>query len=102
MQNSFDPSQRTRRYQIDAHGMLQAEFTAEDKGFDVVGIFHSHPDHPARPSEYDREHSLPWYTYIITRIADGTAEISRAWRLTEDRKQFVELELAIHPTKEAL
>ena len=102
MQNSFETSQRTRRYQIDARGMLHAERTAEELDLDVVGIFHSHPDHPAQPSEFDREHSLPWYTYIITRIADGQAEISRAWRLAEDRKKFLELELAVLPMKETL
>lgn len=95
MPNTFDEHQRHRRYMIDARGMMEAELTAEGLELEVVGIFHSHPDHPAQPSEYDLEHSLPWYAYLITSIKAGEAHNSRAWRLQEDRQAFMEIELII-------
>jgi proteasome lid subunit RPN8/RPN11 len=94
-ENSFEASQRRRRYRIDARAMMQAEYYAEERLLDVVGIFHSHPDHPAKPSDYDLEHSLPWYAYIITSIVGGSASESRAWRLSEDRSEFIEIELLL-------
>jgi proteasome lid subunit RPN8/RPN11 len=57
---------------------------------EVVGVFHSHPDHPAEPSEFDRGMAWPWFTYVITRVERGKAAESRAWRLAEDRGDFVE------------
>ena len=102
MENTFDQSQRTRRYMIDAQGMMQAELAAEESDLEVVGIFHSHPDHPAEPSAYDLEHSLPWYAYIITSIRAGKANESRVWRLQEDRTGFIEIELQIDGSKELI
>jgi len=95
LENSFEPGQRRRRYRIDARAMMQAEISAEDRHLEVVGVFHSHPDHPARPSDYDLEHSLPWYLYIITSVQEGTARGSRAWRLLDDRSRFEEIQLNI-------
>ncbi len=99
--NTFEATQRRRRYQIDARAMLQAETTAEDQAMDVVGIFHSHPDHPAQPSAYDLEHSLPWFSYIITSIEAGIAKTTRAWRLVEDRSRFEEIEIMIQKNEDA-
>ncbi len=96
MSNTFDESQRHRRYMIDARGMMKAELAAEASDLEVVGIFHSHPDHPAQPSAYDLENSLPWYAYIITSVLAGKATKSRAWRLQEDRQSFIEIELMLH------
>lgn len=95
LENSFESSQRRRRYLIDARAMMEAEMAAEDRQLEVVGIFHSHPDHPAQPSEYDLEHSLPWFLYIITSIEAGNASSSRAWRLLDDRSQFEEIQFNI-------
>ena len=95
LENSFEASQRRRRYRIDARSMMMVEQTAEARHLEVVGIFHSHPDHPARPSEYDLENSLPWFLYIITSIEAGNAGDSRAWRLLDDRSQFEEIQLNI-------
>jgi proteasome lid subunit RPN8/RPN11 len=55
-----------------------------------LGVFHSHPDHPNRPSEFDREWAMPWLSYIITSVQDGKTVESRSWLLSEDRSQFVE------------
>ena len=53
----------------------------------MLGFYHSHPDHPARPSEYDREHALPWFSYVIVSVRDGRAEESdlTSWTLDDDR-----------------
>jgi proteasome lid subunit RPN8/RPN11 len=68
--------------------MLSAEKLAESKGLEVVGVFHSHPDHPARPSDTDREWALPWYSYVITSVESGEAQRTSSWRLKEDRSGF--------------
>jgi proteasome lid subunit RPN8/RPN11 len=87
--------ERTRRYVIEADTIRLAEATARQMGLDIVGFYHSHPDHPALPSMFDRDHSWPWYTYIIVpswREGTGTA---RAWRLQDDRAAFAEQQLVI-------
>ena len=93
--NSFTPTERSRRYQISPQDMLDAELMAEEMGLEILGIFHSHPDHPDTPSEFDQEWALPWYTYVITSIVHGSRASSRAWRLSDDRNQFYEEEIVI-------
>lgn len=85
LQNRFQPGERHNRYMIEPRDMLLAEEKADELGLEIIGVFHSHPDHPARPSEYDRERALPWYSYVITKVADRSAIESRSWRLTDDR-----------------
>ncbi len=92
--NRFQPESRHNRYLITPVDMLAAEDEADRLGLEVVGVFHSHPDHPALASEFDRRWALPLYSYLITRVAAGKAVESRAWRLTEDRSQMVEEVLA--------
>ena len=70
--------------------MIQAESEATKAGLDMIGIYHSHPDHPNVPSEFDREYALPWYVYFITSVEDGTAIDTRCWRLLDDRSGFEE------------
>jgi proteasome lid subunit RPN8/RPN11 len=93
MKNSFAADEQYHRYQIDGRSMMEAELMAEQRHLEVIGIFHSHPDHPAEPSAFDLEHSLPWFTYLITRVTDGRADRSRAWQLQEDRAKFNEVEI---------
>jgi proteasome lid subunit RPN8/RPN11 len=88
--NAFEPDGRYHRYRLEAADMLAGELEAERLGLDVVGVFHSHPDHPAAASEFDREWALPWYSYLITNVRQGRAVESRSWRLTDDRCQMVE------------
>jgi proteasome lid subunit RPN8/RPN11 len=90
LSNSREDQARHNRYLITAEDMLAGENEAMRLGFDVVGVFHSHPDHPNRPSEFDREWALPWYSYLITSVDQGQAAASRSWRLTEDRAGFEE------------
>jgi len=80
---------RTRRYQLTADDYREADAAAREQGLDVVGIYHSHPDHPARPSETDLdEATFPGYTYVIVSVQDGTPDALTAWALAPDRSEF--------------
>lgn len=79
---------RRRRYEIDPRDLMRVEDEAEQGGLEVVGIYHSHPDHPAAPSETDREWALPWYVYVITSVQGGRAVESTGWRLADNRARF--------------
>ncbi len=76
------------RFSVTAQDVLDAEKFARQQELDVVGWYHSHPDHPARPSEYDRDHAWPWYSYIIVSVAQGQPQDMTSWRLNDDRQQF--------------
>ena len=88
--NAREDAARHNRYLLTPQDMLAGEQEAERLGLEVVGVFHSHPDHPNRPSEFDREWALPWYSYIITSVEGGRAVASRSWRLRDDRSAFDE------------
>jgi proteasome lid subunit RPN8/RPN11 len=94
LSNQFEASSRHNRYLIEPQDMINAELKAEELGLDIIGVFHSHPNHPAIPSEFDQERALPWYSYIITRVDAGGALESRSWRLSDDR-EFSEEEILI-------
>jgi len=91
--NSREDEARHNRYLITPKDYLKAELTADELGLSLMGVFHSHPDHPNRPSEFDREWAQPFFSYIITSINEGKAVESRSWRLTEDRTKFDEEEI---------
>jgi proteasome lid subunit RPN8/RPN11 len=65
-----------------------AEQVARERGLELVGWYHSHPDHPARPSEFDREHAWPWYSYVILSVMRGEPGAMMVWRLADDRGAF--------------
>ena len=88
--NSREDEARHNRFLITPEDYLKAELTADKLGLSLVGVFHSHPDHPNRPSEYDREWAQPFFSYIITTVNEGKAIESRSWRLLEDRSKFEE------------
>ncbi len=88
------------RLLITADDYRLAEKTARQKELEILGFYHSHPDHPARPSEFDREHAWPWYSYIVVRVArrkDGQAggepQEATNWVLAEDRSRFLPEEM---------
>jgi proteasome lid subunit RPN8/RPN11 len=95
--NEFQIDKRRRRYMIEPREMMAAEQYADERGYAIIGIFHSHPDHPPEPSSFDLEWSLPWFSYIITSVQNGKAGISRCWRLNDDRTSFIEEELETYP-----
>ena len=76
------------RFLIDPLDQLRVEKDARARGLDVLGYYHSHPDHPARPSNYDREHAWPWYSYVILSVDRGTPRDLTCWVLSEDRLAF--------------
>lgn len=81
---------RHNRYVISPQSLLKAQREARASGLDIVGYYHSHPDHPARPSEFDREHAWPGTSYVIVSVEKGKAVDCRSWRLRDDRAAFDE------------
>ena len=88
--NAREDSARHNRYLVTPQDYLHGEQQAARLGLDVLGVFHSHPDHPNRPSEFDREWAMPWFSYVITSVNAGQAAGSRSWQLSEDRSPFTE------------
>jgi proteasome lid subunit RPN8/RPN11 len=86
-----NPGRETERnrFLIDPIEQLRVEKDARARGLEVLGYYHSHPDHPARPSEYDREHAWPWYSYVILSVRAGTPEEITSWVLSDDRARFL-------------
>ncbi len=85
--------ERERRYLIRPGQVLAAEREARARGLLLLGFYHSHPDHPAVPSTFDREHAWPWYTYLILAVDRGRDGDLRGWQLREDRSGFDEVPL---------
>jgi len=95
------PDERRRRFLVTAEDYRSAEADADARGLVLIGFYHSHPDHPARPSEYDREHALPWHAYLVLAVAAGRAGACTAWVLTSDRTAFASEELRAEPEDRA-
>lgn len=76
------------RYLIAPEFLHSLEKNLRGTGKDIIGFFHSHPDVAARPSEYDREHAWPWFSYIIVSVRQRRAAEVLNWRLKEDRSAF--------------
>lgn len=91
--NTFSADEQWHRYAMTPQDWARLEDQADERGLTLVGYFHSHPDSPAIPSDYDREHALPNFTYLITAVYAGTAGEMRVWRLHPDRSIFDELML---------
>ncbi len=96
LENSREDGARHNRFLIRPEDYLRAELTADRLGLSLIGVFHSHPDHPNHPSEYDREWAQPFFSYIITTVNEGKAIESRSWRLMEDRSRFEEEGIKIY------
>lgn len=95
LENSREVQARHNRYHLTPQDYLQGEQIAEEQGFVVLGVFHSHPDHPNRPSEFDRQWAWPNFSYLITSVLQGKVSGSRSWRLREDRTSFSEEQIAV-------
>jgi len=91
--NEMEANEKYHRFQITADDIMKVERIARQRGVDVLGFYHSHPDHPALPSEYDKDHALPYYTYLIISVAKGQPRELLAWRLKADRSTFVSDEI---------
>lgn len=82
-----------RRFRIGPSDYRQAEARASERGGTLAGFYHSHPDHPARPSQHDLEHAWPNLIYVIVSVHAGSAADITAWRLRDDRSAFDQGEL---------
>src|SRR5437870_9595423 len=79
-----------RRFLVRPSDYRIAESRASELGGELLGFYHSHPDHPARPSQYDLDHAWPTFAYIIVSVASGKAEHVTVWYLKDDRSTFEE------------
>ena len=94
-ENGYNKLEKRRRFEITPEIMLKAELTARKKGYDIIGFYHSHPDCEAFPSEFDRAHALPVYSYIIMSVIKGKAVKTKSYVLSAEDMQFSEEKITI-------
>ena len=85
-----------RRFLVRPQDYREAEKRASAAGGELLGFYHSHPDHPARPSQYDLDHAWPFFSYIIVAVAAAVPGDMTSWRLKDDRSAFDPEELKTH------
>ena len=83
-----------RRFRVTPNDYRAAEKRATELGGELLGFYHSHPDHPARPSQYDLDHAWPFFSYVIVSVREGVSGDMTSWRLREDRSAFDQEDLA--------
>ena len=88
--NAREDGEQYHRFLITPEDMMKAEQTARSMKLDVIGFYHSHPDHPSAPSGYDKDHALPFYSYVIVSVDKGKAQVLTSWELTNDRSDFIQ------------
>ena len=86
--NAREEEAKRNRFLIRPEELLAGERAAVQKGLDVVGFYHSHPDDAAVPSGYDLDHAWPIYSYIIVSVREGSARDLRSWEMEGDRSKF--------------
>jgi len=79
-----------RRFLVRPSDYREAERRADELGGELLGFYHSHPDHPARPSQYDLDHAWPTFAYIIVSVMAGVSQDVTVWFLKDDRSSFEE------------
>jgi proteasome lid subunit RPN8/RPN11 len=92
--NAREDGEQYHRFLITPEDMMKAEQTARSMKFDVIGFYHSHPDHPSAPSGYDKDHALPFYSYVIVSVDKGKAQVLTSWELTDDRTDFIKEDIS--------
>ncbi|MBK5270189.1 MAG: M67 family metallopeptidase [Bacteroidia bacterium] len=97
--NNSKVGDKRRRFEISPKDYLKAEQYAEKNELQLLGVYHSHPNHPAIPSEHDRVAAQPWFSYIIISVINKRLDVIRSWRLN-DEQQFLEEKIPDYqPTK---
>jgi len=94
MTNAFE-GPKNNRYHINPLDLFKADRAVAQKGLSITGIYHSHPDYPARLSSYDLEHSFPWYSYVVISVPSGKAGDVKAWVPDENRTTTSEVKLEV-------
>ncbi|MDR0233981.1 MAG: M67 family metallopeptidase [Zoogloeaceae bacterium] len=92
--NAREDGEQYHRFLITPDDLLRVEQTARASRLDVIGFYHSHPDHPAIPSGYDKDHALPFYSYVIVSVRKGAADELTSSELTADRTGFLPEDIA--------
>ena len=82
-----------RRFLVRPDDYRAAEHRARETGLELLGFYHSHPDHPAQPSRYDLDHAWPSFSYVIVSVMAGEDTLLTSWRLRDDRSGFDEEEV---------
>lgn len=85
------------RYKVSGLMLYRTEEKLRTEGWDILGYYHSHPDHPSQYSEYDKDHALPNMSYMIVSVLQGTSATIQSWRLREDREIMLEETIEILP-----
>jgi proteasome lid subunit RPN8/RPN11 len=93
--NAREESAKRNRFLIRPEELMQGERYARSKNLEVVGFYHSHPDSPAVPSQYDLEHAWPTYSYIIVSTSAGQANDLFSWEQEPDRSRFNQEEIIL-------
>jgi proteasome lid subunit RPN8/RPN11 len=93
MENSSAEETRHNRVLILPQDLMRAERYAREKKMDVVGYYHSHPDERVFPSQFDLEHALPVWSYVIVSVLQGKAVDLRSWEMENDRSKFNQEEI---------
>jgi proteasome lid subunit RPN8/RPN11 len=88
LENSREEEARHNRVLILPKDVLRAERYAREKKLDVIGYYHSHPESPAVPSQYDLDHALPVWSYVIASVIEGKAVDILSWEMENDRTKF--------------
>ena len=91
--NSYAAHEQFHRFSIEPKDLMRAEKSAAEAGQLVLGFYHSHPDHPARPSETDRQAAWPFYSYVIVSITKGEPLDMTCWVLDEATERFGKQEI---------
>lgn len=97
VQNVFEAEEQFHRFLAESGTYEKVEDDADTRGLTLLGYYHSHPNAPAIPSEYDRAHALPFFLYLIVSVRNQEAQENRVWQLKEDRSTFEELTLTVSP-----
>ncbi len=84
-----------RRFLVRPDDYRVAEQRAREAGLELLGFYHSHPDHPAQPSQYDLDHAWPSFSYVIVSVMAGQDQLLTSWQLQADRSAFDEETLGI-------
>jgi proteasome lid subunit RPN8/RPN11 len=95
--NAFVADEQYHRFSIEPKDLMRAEKSAADTGQLVLGFYHSHPDHPARPSETDRQAAWPFYSYVIVSIGKGQPVDMTCWVLDESTETFLRQDIVEEP-----
>jgi proteasome lid subunit RPN8/RPN11 len=93
--NAREEEAKRNRFLIRPEELLRGEQYAAERGLDVIGFYHSHPDHPAEPSQYDLAHAWPVYSYIVVSVRAEAAGDLRSWEMEPDRSTFTEEEILV-------